>query len=160
MLDALFARAPVGLALLDRAGRFVRVNEALTRLDRRSARDHLGRTVSEVLGDSDAELDALLARVLRTGEAVVDLEVGVAGPAGTPLIWLASWFPVSDPQLGPVGVSFVALDVTGLQIADRERLRAQARYRGLADAAGLDVFHATADGALDVDLPGWRSATG
>ncbi|WP_268761245.1 PAS domain-containing protein, partial [Frankia sp. AvcI1] len=160
MVDALFVRAPVGLALLDRAGRFVRVNDALTRLDRRSARDHLGRTVSEVLGDSDAELDALLARVLRTGEPVVDLEVGVAGPAGTPLTWLASWFPVSDPQLGPVGVSFVALDVTGLQIADRERLRAQARYRGLADAAGLDVFHATADGALDVDLPGWRSATG
>uniref|UniRef100_UPI0021C1A0BE SpoIIE family protein phosphatase n=1 Tax=Frankia tisae TaxID=2950104 RepID=UPI0021C1A0BE len=160
MLDALFVRAPVGLALLDRTGRFVRVNEALTRLDRRSARDHLGRTASEVLGDSDSELDALLARVLRTGEAVVDLEVGVAGPAGTPLTWLASWFPVTDPQLGPVGVSFVALDVTGRQIADRERLRAQARYRGLVDAAGVDVFHAAADGALDVDLPGWRSATG
>ncbi|WP_328591779.1 PAS domain-containing protein, partial [Candidatus Frankia alpina] len=157
---ALFVRAPVGLALLDRTGRFVRVNEALTRLDRRSARDHLGRTASEVLGDSDSELDALLARVLRTGEAVVELEVGVAGPAGTPLTWLASWFPVTDPQLGPVGVSFVALDVTGRQIADRERLRAQARYRGLVDAAGVDVFHAAADGALDVDLPGWRSATG
>ncbi len=113
MLDALFVRAPVGLALLDRTGRSVRVNEALTRLDRRSARDHLGRTASEVLGDSDSELDALLARVLCTGEAVVDLEVGVAGPAGTPLTWLASWFPVTDPQLGPVGVSFVALDVTG-----------------------------------------------
>jgi PAS domain-containing protein/GAF domain-containing protein len=161
MLDALFARAPVGLALLDRAGRFVRVNETLARLDRRPARDHLGRTVSEVLGDTGQELDTLLGRVLRTGEPVVDLEVGVAGAAGAPArTWLASWFPVSEPQLGPVGVAFVALDVTGMAAAERDRVRVEARYRALVDASGTDIFHAGADGGLDVDLPGWRAATG
>ncbi|WP_243407676.1 SpoIIE family protein phosphatase [Frankia canadensis] len=161
MLDALFARAPVGLALLDRAGRFLRVNETLARLDRRPARDHLGRTVSEVLGDTGQELDNLLGRVLLTGEPVVDLEVGVAGAVGAPArTWLASWFPVSEPQLGPVGVAFVALDVTGMQAAERERVRVEARYRALVDAGGTDVFHAGADGGLDVDLPGWRAVTG
>ncbi|MCK9895695.1 SpoIIE family protein phosphatase [Frankia sp. AgB32] len=161
LLDALFAQAPVGLALLDRSGRFVRVNDTLARLDRRAARDHLGRTVSEVLGDTGQELDALLGRVLHTGEPMIDLEIGVAGPAGAPArAWLASWFPVTDPQLGPVGVAFVALDVTGMQVAERERMRAEGRYRALVDAAGSDVFHATADGSLDVDLPGWRTVTG
>ncbi len=161
LLDALFVQAPVGLALLDRSGRFVRVNDTLARLDRRAARDHLGRTVSEVLGDTGQELDALLGRVLHTGEPMIDLEIGVAGPAGAPArAWLASWFPVADPQLGPVGVAFVALDVTGMQVAERERVRAEGRYRALVDAAGSDVFHASADGNLDVDLPAWRASTG
>ncbi|MCL9758490.1 SpoIIE family protein phosphatase [Frankia sp. AiPa1] len=161
LLDALFARASVGLALLDRAGRFVRVNDTLARLGRRPAREHLGRTISEVLGDTGQELDALVAGALRTGEPVLDLEVAVAGGAGEPArTWSASWFPVHDPQLGPVGLAFVAVDITGVRQAERERAQAQARYRAVAEAGGGDVFHATAQGGLDVDLPAWRSVTG
>ncbi|WP_163547429.1 SpoIIE family protein phosphatase [Candidatus Frankia nodulisporulans] len=161
LLDVLFARASVGLALLDRAGRFVRVNDTLARLDRRPAREHLGRTVSEVLGDTGQELDALVAGALRSGEAVIDLEVGVAGGAGAPTrTWSASWFPVSDPQLGPVGLAFVAVDVTGVRAAEHDRGQAEARYRAVAESGGGDVFHATAQSGLDVDLPAWRSVTG
>lgn len=161
LLDVLFARASVGLALLDRAGRFVRVNDSLARLDRRPAREHLGRTVSEVLGDTGQELDALVAGALRSGEAVIDLEVGVAGGAGAPTrTWSASWFPVSDPQLGPVGLAFVAVDVTGVRAAEHDRGQAEARYRAVAESGGGDVFHATAQSGLDVDLPAWRSVTG
>ncbi|MCK9922179.1 PAS domain-containing protein, partial [Frankia sp. AgPm24] len=161
LLDVLFARASVGLALLDRAGRFVRVNDTLARLDRRPAREHLGRTVSEVLGDTSQELDALVAGALRSGEAVIDLEVGVAGGAGAPTrTWSASWFPVSDPQLGPVGLAFVAVDVTGVRAAEHDRGQAEARYRAVAESGGGDVFHATAQSGLDVDLPAWRSVTG
>ncbi|MCM3885387.1 PAS domain-containing protein, partial [Frankia sp. R82] len=127
LLDALFARASVGLALLDRAGRFVRVNDTLSRLARRPVQDHLGRTVSEVLGDTGQELDALVAGALRTGEPVIDLEVGVAGGAGAPTrTWSASWFPVNDPQLGPVGLAFVAVDVTSVRQAERDRGQAEA----------------------------------
>ncbi|WP_235462935.1 SpoIIE family protein phosphatase [Frankia sp. BMG5.23] len=161
MLDALFAWAPVGLALLDRAGRFLRVNDTLARFDRRPVHEHLGRTVSELLGDTGQELDALLARVLRTGEPVVDLEVMVATDgSGPPQTWLASWYPVNDPQVGLVGVAFVAIDASGTRAVEGERARADARYLGLVDAAAVDVFHAEGDGALDADLPRLRAFTG
>ncbi|MEX5633209.1 SpoIIE family protein phosphatase [Parafrankia sp. FMc2] len=159
--DALFDRAPVGLALYDTAGRYVRVNEVLARLNGRPAVEHLGRTMSELLGDIGQEMDVLLGRVLRTGEPVTDLEIGVAtGGTGPDQTWLASWFPATDRLGTPAGAVLVAVDATRAKTAQADLTRAQARERLLVDAAAADVFHAAADGALDVDLPRWRAATG
>jgi PAS domain S-box-containing protein len=48
-LIQLYANAPIGLALVDRDHRFVRVNERLAAINGRSVADHLGRTIREVI---------------------------------------------------------------------------------------------------------------
>ena len=54
LLDTVFRGTPIGLAFVDRELRFVRINDALAALNRTAVEAHLGRTVSEVLGDSRA----------------------------------------------------------------------------------------------------------
>ncbi|WP_018504653.1 SpoIIE family protein phosphatase [Parafrankia discariae] len=159
--EALFDQAPVGLALYDAAGRYLRVNDVLARLNGRPAAEHLGRTMAELLGEIGQEMDGLLSRVLRTGEAVTDLEIGVAtGGAGPNQTWSASWYPATDRLGARAGAVLVALDATRAKTAERDHTRAVARERALGEATAADVFHAGGDGALDTDLPRWRAATG
>ncbi|WP_368952968.1 SpoIIE family protein phosphatase, partial [Parafrankia soli] len=159
--EALFDQAPVGLALYDAGGRYIRVNDVLARLNGRPAAEHLGRTMSELLGEIGQEMDGLLSRVLRTGEAVTDLEIGVAtGGAGPNQTWSASWYPATDRLGARAGAVLVALDATRAKTAERDHARAVGRERALGEATAADVFHAGEDGALDTDLPRWRAATG
>lgn len=159
--EALFDRAPVGLALYDTSGRYVRVNEVLASLNGRSAAEHLGRTMPELLGDIGQEMDVLLGRVLRTGEPVTDLEIGVAtGGSGPNQTWLASWYPATDRLGAPAGAVLVAIDATRAKAAQADLGRSVARERALAEATAADVFHGGPDGALDTDLPRWRAMTG
>jgi PAS domain S-box-containing protein len=161
MLDALVGQASVGVAFYDSQGRHVRVNEVFAALGGRAGADYAGRTIPEVWGEPGRELERLLGRVLSTGEAITELEVGFPADApDRPRIWALSWLPVSDPRLGIVGAACVATDVTARRDAALELARADALHRALAGAGALDVLHAGPDGTPDVDLPGWRALTG
>ncbi|WP_239380000.1 MULTISPECIES: SpoIIE family protein phosphatase [unclassified Frankia] len=161
LLTALVAQAPVGLALYDTAGRYVRVNDVLARLNGRPAAEHIGRTTAELLGDIGREMDEVLQRVVTTGDPVVDLEVSVAadGPQ-PPRTWTVSWYPATDARGALLGVAFVATDITALSDARGEAARGEARCQALVEAVAADVFHTDAHGGLDVDLPRWRAITG
>src|SRR3712207_4844675 len=78
VLDRLFASAPVGMALLDRELRYVRVNPALARMHRRAVADHLGRRPHELLGPGGEPLEVVLRQVLETGGPVLGAEFAVA----------------------------------------------------------------------------------
>jgi PAS domain-containing protein len=95
LLDALFLRAPVGLAFFDRSLRYVRVNEALAAMDGVPVRDHIGRTVAELLPDL-AGLAAAFRRVMDTGEPIAALEYTGETPAkpGEMRHWRGSFYPV------------------------------------------------------------------
>ena len=161
IFDALLGRAPVAFALHDTTGRYVRVNEVLARLNGRSAAEHVGHTMPELLGDIGHEMESLLTRVARTGEPVVDLKVSVAtGGPEPPQTWKASWYPATDSRGTLFGVVFVATDATRHADVEIELTRLQARYRTLVEAAAVDVMHAGPDGGLDVDVPRWRMTTG
>jgi PAS domain-containing protein len=64
LLDALYQSAPVGLGFWDRELRYVRVNEALARINERSVEDHVGRTFHEVVPQLADDLEAIAAGVL------------------------------------------------------------------------------------------------
>ena len=66
LLDALYGSAPVGLGFWDRDLRYVRVNEALARINERSAEDHVGRTFREVVPQLADELELIARGVLET----------------------------------------------------------------------------------------------
>jgi PAS domain S-box-containing protein len=122
LLDALYSSAPVGLGFWDRDLRFVRVNEALARINERSVEDHIGRTLAEVVPQLADVLVPLARRVLETGEAVLELEM-VAGTPNDPDAarhWSASYYPVIGPDGQRIGVGAVVMETT-------ERRRAEQR---------------------------------
>ena len=75
LLDTVFRGTPIGLAFVDRELRFVRVNDAIAALDRAPVEAHLGRTVTEVLGEGASLVVPLFEEVFRTGAPVLDREV-------------------------------------------------------------------------------------
>jgi PAS domain S-box-containing protein len=138
LLDTLFATAPVGLAYLDAELRYERINDALAAINGRSIEEHLGRDVRDVLGSDVAErLEAIFARVLQTGQPVVDVELGGELPTqpGTLRHWVASYFPVRD-QFGDInGLGVVVTDVTENRRAHAVAEAARERLAVLADAS-------------------------
>ena len=121
ILDALYGSAPVGLGFWDRDLRYVRVNEALARINERSPEDHVGRTIAEVVPQLAAELEPLARRVLETGEPVIALEMAGGTPKDPDALryWSASYYPVVGPGGERIGVGAVIEETTGRRRAEQ-----------------------------------------
>ncbi|MBO9725076.1 MAG: PAS domain-containing protein [Novosphingobium sp.] len=112
-LASVYTAAPVGLAVLDRDLRFVRVNERLAEWNGRSIRDHIGKTIGEIVPDLDEQALGIFERVL-AGEALWGQEVAGKTPGrpdGTS-IWRENWVPLRDAEGNIVGITVSAEDVT------------------------------------------------
>jgi len=78
-LEAVYALAPVGLGLIDRGLRFVRVNERMAAVHGRPVHEHIGRPVRELPGSLGAELHSALESVVATGSPVRGQRIDVDG---------------------------------------------------------------------------------
>lgn len=120
LLDSMLANAPIGLAFLDRACRFVRVNQVFAGLTGVPLSRHLGRTLPEILPSPVAgELENAVRGVFSSEEPMRNLELSghSALPAaaqrhGGAWTWLASAYPVrtTGHQVRWVGV--IVLDAS------------------------------------------------
>ena len=149
LLDALYESAPVGLGFWDRELRYVRVNDALARINERSAEDHVGRTFHEVVPQLADELEAIARGVLETGEAVIGLEIAAGTPRSPEVVryWSASYYPVNGPDGEPIGVGAVVEETTDRRRAEqRERT---ARAEAEAAAATLRKLERVSQAALE-----------
>jgi PAS domain S-box-containing protein len=148
VVDAIFGAAPVGLAFMDTRFRYVRVNDALARINGLPADEHLGRSLSDVLGEELANtIEPYHRHVIETGEAILDLAVEgrTAAAPGETRNWLVSYYPVRDAADAVLGVGVVITDVT-----EREQARAAAEAAG----ARLSVLAAASRrlaGSLDYE---------
>ena len=64
-LALLYRTAPIGLALVDREMKYVRVNDKLAEFNGRPVASHLGRTFSEIVPEMAATLEPIVQRVFR-----------------------------------------------------------------------------------------------
>jgi signal transduction histidine kinase/putative methionine-R-sulfoxide reductase with GAF domain len=149
LLDALYVSAPVGLGFWDRNLRYVRVNNALARINERPAEDHVGRTFREVVPQLADELEAIARGVLETGEPVIGLEMTAGTPTSPRVLrhWSASYYPVFGSDGVPIGVGAVVEETTQRRRAE-ERERA-ARAEVEAAAATLRKLERVSQVALE-----------
>lgn len=110
-LEQVFHTAPVGLCVLDLQGRYVRVNECLAEAHGVPWKAHLGATLWDVAPALAAEREALLRRVVETGEPLLEVEIRAhAGVRGAPCTWWESWVPLRDRQGRIDGVAVLTLE--------------------------------------------------
>ena len=156
VLEQMFSRTPVGLAVMDSTHRYVRVNPALARLNGRSAEDHLGRHVSEVLGEASGRVEAAIEEVLRTGEPVESVQVDFADGHHV----LASYAPVIEPDGRPSAVVAVVQDVTSRRRAELALGRALNRMTRLQRVTAALSAALTVEQVADVILHDSAEAVG
>jgi signal transduction histidine kinase len=137
LLDTVFRGTPIGLAFVDRELRFVRINDALAALNRTTVEAHLGRTVSEVLGESASLVVPLFEEVFRTGAPVLDREIVIEARDrdDDPRTFLASYYPVPAPDGRTEWVGCMVSEVTerrraGELLVQAERMEAITRVAG------------------------------
>jgi len=122
-LLALYEFAPVGLALIDRDLRYLRVNQRLAEMNGLPVADHVGRAIHEVVPSVAGQVAELIGPVFETGEPVIDLEITGETPAkpGKQRGWLEQWLPVKDEQGRVQAVTALVLELTDHIQAERER---------------------------------------
>ncbi|MEU7603468.1 SpoIIE family protein phosphatase [Streptomyces sp. NPDC041003] len=159
-LQSLFTQSPIGLATLGPDLRFLRVNDALARMNGVSAAEHLGRRLTEVVPGVNADaLEATMRQVLDRGTAVVDVRRTGRTPADPEhdRTWSCSYAPLLDGSGRALGVIASLIDITDGQQAQAEAERARHRFALLAEAGTrigttLDL-HQTAQEIVDVLVP-------
>ena len=118
LLDVLFEKAPVGLAVVDPQLRYLRVNQRLAEIQGRSARDHLGQTVAETSPTLGPALTRGFQSALegQTGhDELVDDSPAAPGPRDLQV----SYYPIRVGD-AVVAAGGVALDVTEHRQIERE----------------------------------------
>jgi len=140
LLDALYGSAPIGLGFWDRDLRYVRVNEALARINQRPAADHVGRTFADVVPLLADVLEPLARGVLETGEAVIARQIttGTAENPEVPRYWVASYYPVNGRSGERIGVGAVVEEITDRRRAEQRSELAHRATRILVEAESLD----------------------
>ncbi|QGZ41322.1 signal transduction histidine kinase [Pseudoduganella flava] len=154
-----YDHAPLGLAVLDRDLRYVRINPVLAGINGVSVARHVGHTIHEVVPEVAALAAPTFNEVLRTGVPVFGLEF--AGPtAAQPSVirtFRESVYPIRDKHGAIAGLSVAVEDITerkrlleALHASEqRERLRAS-ELESVMDATPAAVFIAHDPGCLTV----------
>ncbi|MFF4118892.1 SpoIIE family protein phosphatase [Streptomyces sp. NPDC001714] len=155
LLDALFARSPVGLAIFDTELRFQQVNRALEAMNGLPAAALIGHRPSEVLPGVDSEqMEAAMRRVLVTGDPVVDFRRIGRTPASPDheRVWSCSYFRLEDAEGEPLGINASVIDVTTQEKSEREAAAALLNEATLRIGTTLDAAR-TGQELADVAVP-------
>ncbi len=136
-LELIYRNVPVGLCVVDREFRFVRMNERLAELNGVPARDHLGRTIREVLPDLAGKLETIWRRVLDTGNPIINVELRGMTPKqpGIERDWIASYVPLRGADGAIYGIGCVVEEITDRKRAEEALRESEARFRVMFDLA-------------------------
>ncbi|MGA7878401.1 MAG: PAS domain S-box protein, partial [Desulfoferrobacter sp.] len=121
-IETIYRSAGVGLCVLDKALRFIRVNERLAEMNGVPVEHHFGRTVREIVPGLADLAESLAERIFRTGEPIQDLEISgtTACQPDVQRYWIEQWNPLKD-ALGNV----IAINIAAEEITERKRFEEQ-----------------------------------
>jgi diguanylate cyclase (GGDEF)-like protein/PAS domain S-box-containing protein len=143
-LETLYGTAPIGLALVDRDLRFLRINQKLAEIDGVPIDAHIGRTLREVVPGVADTIEPLYRRVIETGQPVLQFEIHGTTPAqpGIERDWVVDYYPMKEPGGSVHAVAAIVNEITGRKRAEEALRRGEKRFRDFA-AAASDWFWET-----------------
>ena len=142
VLDTLLSSAPIGMAYLDRQLRYVRINQTMAAINGIPARDHVGRTVEDVIPRMAPRIVPMLCHVLETGQPVVNQEMTGETPLrpGRRGYWLTSGYPVRTASGRIIGIGAILVDITPLRQAEEAQRHLASRLQLLLESTGEGIY--------------------
>ena len=139
-IEDLYRNAPVGLCVLNRDLRYVRINERLAEINGIPAEAHIGKRVHDLMPELAEAAEPEMRRVLETGQPRFNIEIVGQTPAQQNLkrSWLEQWLPLTDADGRVTGLSIVVEETT-------ERKKMEAALQKARDNLEKQVEARTAD---------------
>ncbi|NCA89729.1 MAG: PAS domain S-box protein [Gammaproteobacteria bacterium] len=121
-LEAIYTTAPVGLFVLDRELRFLRLNERLAEMNGLPVAAHLGRRVREIVPDLADVAEPLFQGVIDRGEPLLDIQLSgeTAAQPGVQRHWREHFYPMRDASGQVVGINGVVEEITAIKRVEAE----------------------------------------
>ncbi len=158
-LDALLENSPVGIGFWDRDFRFVRINDALSRMNGLPEDAELGRTIEEAAPEIWAQVAPHFRRAL-AGESIVDVDISAPDRSGEVRHVLASYYPVTGAAKEIVGVGAIINDVTERARAEQQVYYQLGLNRTITNNAGSALFLIDPEGKPTFMNPAAEKMTG
>jgi PAS domain S-box-containing protein len=154
-LETLYRAAPVGLCLVDRDLRYVRINERLAAINGKPPGEHIGRKIREIIPEIASQIEPIYRWVFESGEPILDVESIGTLPAEPEVekCWHSSYYPMKSPDGTVERVSTVVEDITAPRQAKQlleERLQFEALFSDLST-----TFINLPDSALGQEIERW-----
>ncbi|TWU51244.1 PAS domain-containing hybrid sensor histidine kinase/response regulator [Rubripirellula reticaptiva] len=143
-LELIYEATPVGLSLIDRNYRFLRVNETLASINGYSVEQHIGARSDEMLPELHEQLYPIYDQIFATSKPILNVEIVGKTPASDQeKTWLASYFPLELPSDDGTAHSVTAVSAIVQDITDRketERRLQQSEAAALAASRSKSEF--------------------
>ncbi|MBU2513674.1 response regulator [bacterium] len=123
-INQVYDLSPVGLALLDKDLRYIRINRVLADINGFPAEDHVGKSVFDILPEFLIDLKSIYESIRESGEARLNVEIDET-TADDPLNirnWIGNFLPIKTKN-GEIEAIIVAL----VEITERKKAEDQLR---------------------------------
>jgi PAS domain S-box-containing protein len=132
LLDRVLDGSPVGIIVLDRDLRFLRVNTRAEAMFGVDEKERTGESVESVLPAMYSEISTILADIIAGGSPHVAIETTAPniGPETAPRMYLAYYYPLAA-EGAVIGVGCMFFDVTDQRIAEGALLDSEAERRAI-----------------------------
>lgn len=141
-IEAIYNSAPIGLCVLDRNLRFVRINDRMAKINGFPPEDHIGKRIQDVLPDLAEQGEAVAKEIFETKKKVMGREFNGITPAkpGVLRTWIEQWYPVKDSSNQIIGINVAALEITEIKMADKALKKSEEKLRLAIEGANAGMW--------------------